>query len=459
MLEELKAHSDGVDPYDVLNSYHHKFKIEHPMITYYSTGKNAPEVDFKTALFRGLAPDGGLYFPNEFPQFSADELENLKGASLQAVGYAVLSKWFGDDIPADALEAIAHDAQNFPIELNPVGPYYVLELTHGPTLAFKDVAAQNLSRLMSYFLQQEDRDITLLVATSGDTGGAIAHGFADIPHTNVYVLFPKGRVSRLQEEQLTRVADNVTPIEVDGVFDDCQAMVKRAFNDPELVGLNLTSANSISIGRLIPQIIYYVYTWAVLQRDDIEFVVPSGNFGNLTGALFAKQMGLPFKRFVAATNANDAAVRYQESGVYDPHVTIQTLSNAMDVGNPSNFVRILETFGHDYEEFRDHFVAMSVDDETTIETIKRVYAQHNYLLDPHTAIAWHAAEQTATDSTSACRVVVSTASPVKFAGEIMQASGIAVDDTSTVEALSGREKRKVSIGNDYEELCRLLLNS
>ncbi len=424
------------------------------MITYYSTGKNAPEVDFKTALFRGLAPDGGLYFPNEFPQFSADELENLKGASLQAVGNAVLQKWFGDDIPAEALEAIAYDAQNFPITLNQVGPYQILELIHGPTLAFKDVAAQNLSRLMSYFLQKENREITLLVATSGDTGGAIAHGFADIPNTTVYVLFPKGRVSRLQEEQLTRVAQNVIPVEVDGVFDDCQAMVKQAFNDPALKDLNLTSANSISIGRLIPQIIYYVYTWAVLQRDDIEFIVPSGNFGNLTGAIFAKQMGLPFSHFTAATNANDAAVRYQESGVYDPHTTIRTLSNAMDVGNPSNFVRILESFGHDYEEFRDHFTAMSVDDETTVATMKRVLADHDYLLDPHTAIGWTVAEQINLEGRTP--VVVSTAAPIKFAEEIKQAAGIEIDDSETVQALSGREKRKVSIENDYAALVELL---
>ncbi|MEM9777729.1 MAG: threonine synthase, partial [Chloroflexota bacterium] len=301
---------------------------------------------------------------------------------------------------------------------------------------------------------KEDQEITLLVATSGDTGGAIAHGFADIPNTTVYVLFPKGRVSRLQEEQLTRVAQNVIPVEVDGVFDDCQAMVKRAFNDPALEHLNLTSANSISIGRLIPQIIYYVYAWAQLQRDDIEFIVPSGNFGNLTGAIFAMKMGLPFNHFTAATNANDAAVRYQESGVYDPHTTVQTLSNAMDVGNPSNFVRILETFGHDYEEFREHFVAMSVDDDTTIETMKRVQAEHGYLLDPHTAVGWHVADQLNLEGR--LPVIVATAAPVKFAAEIGQASGIQIDDTATIEKLSGREKRKTSIENDYNALVRLL---
>ena len=429
------------------------------MIKYYSTGKNSPEVDFKTALFRGLAPDGGLYFPKTFPRFSSEELENLKGDSLQSVGSAVLQKWFGDDILSDALETIAHDAQNFPVTLRKVGPFTMLELFHGPTLAFKDVAAQNLSRLMSSFLQKEDREITLLVATSGDTGGAIAHGFADISNIHVYVLYPKGRVSRLQEEQLTRVASNITPVEVDGVFDDCQSMVKRAFNDDALAQLNLTSANSISIGRLIPQIIYYVYAWTQIQRDDIEFIVPSGNFGNLTAGVFAKEMGLPFSHFTAATNVNETAVRYQKIGIYDPHPTIQTLSNAMDVGDPSNFVRILETFDHDYEEFREIITAVSVDDDTTVATIKRVLAEHDYLLDPHTAIGWHVAEVADLDGRFNGRfpVLISTASPIKFAGEIEQVAGIKIDDSEPIKALAKRKKRKTSIGNDYQALSQLLL--
>ena len=235
---------------------------------------------------------------------------------------------------------------------------------------------------MSHFLQKRQQNVLLLVATSGDTGGAIAHGFADVPNIDVVVLFPKGRVSALQEEQLTRVAENVHPLEIDGVFDDCQAMVKRAFNDADLRQYKLTSANSISIGRLIPQVIYYVYAYARSGDKPIEYVVPSGNFGNLTGGLFAWKMGIPIKRFVAATNQNDAAVRYGETGRYEPQDTIPTLSNAMDVGNPSNFVRVLELFGHDKAAYDQMMTAFAVDDATTVATMKRVLVDHSYLLDP-----------------------------------------------------------------------------
>lgn len=424
------------------------------MINYYSTNHNAPTVTFREALFRGLAPDGGLYFPTKFPKFSADEIAQLRGASLKEVAYRVLAKWFGDEIEDAAIRQIADDAQNFPIPMHQVGDVHLLELFHGPTLAFKDVAAQNLPRLMSYFLQQENRQVTLLVATSGDTGGAIAHGFADVPNINVVVLFPKGRVSALQEEQLTRVADNVTPVEVDGYFDDCQAMVKRAFNDEALTELNLTSANSISIGRLIPQIIYYVYVYAILGRDDIQFIVPSGNFGNLTGGLFAREMGLPFNSFIAATNANDAAVRYIETAQYNPRETIATLSNAMDVGKPSNFVRVLELFEDDYEAVRDVLMAARVDDATTIETLKQVYACENYLLDPHTAVGWHVAQHLGDPEKA--RVLIATAAPVKFAGEIENVAGIDVGGSAEIDKLQLRPKRKQTIPNQYNELVKIL---
>ena len=426
-------------------------------INYTSTNNNAPSVNFETALFRGLAPDGGLYFPDQFPTLSADELASLKGATLAEVGYQVLSKWFGDEIETAVIKQIATEAQHFPIPLKKVGPYNILELFHGPTQAFKDVAAQNLSRLMSAFLEKRQEKITLLVATSGDTGGAIAHGFSDVPNIEVYVLFPKGRVSALQEEQLTRVADNVHPLEIDGVFDDCQAIVKQAFNDPELVHLKLTSANSISIGRLIPQIIYYVYAYAQLHSSNIEFVVPSGNFGNITGGLFAREMGLPFSSFIAATNKNDSAVRYAQTGVYEPRTTIPTLSNAMDVGNPSNFVRVLELFGHDYGRFKSLLQAYKVSDETTIETIKKVYQEHDYLLEPHTAIGWHISEQHANPAMDT--VIISTASPIKFAVEIQQATGIPVDNSEAIEALQTREARKTAVSNSYDAFKSILLGT
>lgn len=426
------------------------------MIHYYSTNHQADTVTFQEALFQGLAPDGGLYFPDQFPRFSADELKALHGASLPEVAQHVLQKWFGDEIPAEAIAQIARDAQHFPIPLRQVGNMTIMELFHGPTLAFKDVAAQNLPRLMSHFLQQESRQVTLLVATSGDTGGAIAHGFSNVPNINVYVLFPKGRVSDLQEEQLTRVADNITPVEVDGYFDDCQAMVKRAFNDPALTGLNLTSANSISIGRLIPQIIYYVYTYAQLGRDDIEFIVPSGNFGNITGGFFARAMGLPFESFIAATNKNDSAVRYIETAVYEPHETIVTLSNAMDVGKPSNFERVLELFENEYESVRDVMQAYRVDDAQTVTTMQAVYAEHGYLLDPHTAVGWRIAEQHGDPNKT--RVVIATAAPSKFAREIKETADIEVDNSTEIAKLRQRPKRKTSIPNDYEALTDLLLN-
>ncbi len=424
------------------------------MINYYSTNHNAPAVSFREALFRGLAPDGGLYFPTEFPKFSSEEIDDLRGQSLPEVAYRVLAKWFGDEIADEAIRQIANDAQNFPIPMHKVGDLHLLELFHGPTLAFKDVAAQNLPRLMSHFLQQEAREVTLLVATSGDTGGAIAHGFSDVPNIKVVVLFPKGRVSALQEEQLTRVADNVIPVEVDGFFDDCQAMVKRAFNDEALVGLNLTSANSISIGRLIPQIIYYAYVYAVLGRDDIQFIVPSGNFGNITGGLFAREMGLPFHSFIAATNANDSAVRYIETGQYAPSETIATLSNAMDVGNPSNFVRILELFEHEYEAVRDVLTAAQVDDAATVKTMCDVYRREKYLLDPHTAVGWRVAQELG--DAEMARVLVSTAASVKFAEEIMQAAGIVVNNAAEIAALQQRPKRKLAIPNEYAALVTML---
>lgn len=424
------------------------------MIKYVSTNRKAPPVNFETALFQGLAPDGGLYLPTKFPCFTLDELERLKGLSLQEVGVRVLQKWFGDELELDAIERIGTEAQHFPIPLRQVGDFHVLELFHGPTQAFKDVAAQNLSRLMSYFLAKQAKRVTLLVATSGDTGGAIAHGFSNISNIDVFVLFPKGRVSKLQEEQLTRVAANVHPLEVDGVFDDCQALVKRAFTDPTLSHRNLTSANSISIGRLIPQIIYYVYAYAKLQSEEIQFIVPSGNFGNLTGGLFAREMGLPFRSFVAATNENDAAVRYVENGRYQPNPTVPTLSNAMDVGSPSNFVRILELCNHDYEAFRQLIQAYRVSDKTTVQTIKRVYKQHGYLLEPHTAVGWHVAEQHADPAMQT--VLVATASPIKFAAEIETATGIAVDNSAAITALQQRTKRKTEIANSYDALKKAL---
>lgn len=441
------------------------------MVTYYSTRQQASEVGFEAALFNALAPDGGLYYPKHIPTFTVGEQAQLRavwkewqGAKdataaqryLQLIGFELLNKWFGNEIPAEALRDIAIGAQSFPMPIKQVGEFKILELFHGPTQAFKDVAAHNLARLMSYFLQKSNKRAMLLVATSGDTGGAIAHGFANLKNIDVVVLFPKGKVSLLQEEQLTRVANNVTPIEVEGVFDDCQALVKKAFVHPDLAHLPLTSANSINVARLIPQVIYYLWSYFTLGRNDLEVVVPSGNFGSLTAGLFAREMGIPLKHFVAATNLNDAATAYYQSGTYQAQATKQTLSNAMDVGNPSNFTRVLELFAHQHQNFRNGLRVYSVTNEETVQTIIDVYQRHNYLLCPHTAVGWFVASQHATPGLQP--VVLSTASPLKFASEIQRATGIKIDNSAEIARLQTRPQRKTTIKNEWSQLQDILLD-
>ncbi len=425
---------------------------------FYSTNKKSPSVDFEHALFKGLAPDGGLYYPDRIPQFSRGEISSLKGATLAEVGTAVLEKWLGDDLTHDEIESVVQDALTFPIPLKKVGDVYILELFHGPTLAFKDIAARTLARLMEVFVKKNNKKIVVLTATSGDTGGAVAQGFADCKDINVVILYPKGKVSRLQEEQLTRVADNVVSIEVDGVFDDCQSLAKQAFSDPDLVGLNLTSANSINIGRLIPQIIFYAYSYAQMPQDNLAFIVPSGNFGNLTAGLFARAMGFPFGKFLVANNANDPVVRYVQTGVYKTQNAVATLSNAMDIGAPSNFERIQELMGHDHAVFTRLVDATSVSDVQTTATIKSVYEKYDYLLDPHTAVAWSAWESWQL-SDKYIPIIHATASPIKFADVIKKHTGIEVDDSGVIDNLQKKKSKKISVGSSYEEIKSSILSS
>lgn len=420
---------------------------------FYSLNKKAPTVSFKEALLSGLAPDGGLYFPEFIPQFSKQEIINLKGKTLVEVGYEVLGKWIGNEMDSKEIMEISEKALNFEILLKKVGNFFILELFHGPTMAFKDIAARTLALLMSSVLKKEGRKATILVATSGDTGGAVAHGFGNVENVNVVVLYPKGKVSKLQEEQLTRVADNIFSLEVDGVFDDCQALVKKALVDFDFNKLNLSSANSISIGRLIPQIIYYVYAYSMC-KENIEFVVPCGNFGNLCAGLLAKEMGLPFNKFLAVNNLNDTAQRYYQTGIFEPHKTVQTLSTAMDISNPSNFVRILEVFKNNYEEFKKVIKVLRVTDEETIETIRNVYKQYKYILDPHTAVAWRGASENKNNDYQ--KVILSTASPIKFAEIIKQNTEIIVDDAKALQELQKNEKRKIFINNNYEEFKKTI---
>ncbi len=328
-----------------------------------------------------------------------------------------------------------------------------MELFHGPTLAFKDVAAKCLAQLLSFYLKKRQQHSLILVATSGDTGGAVAQGFAGVDNVKVIVLYPKGKVSQLQEQQLTRVADNILPLEVEGVFDDCQTLVKTALNDPELTHLPLTSANSINIGRLLPQIIHYVYAYGQLQRP-LQFIVPSGNMGNVTAGILAMGMGLPIESFLLACNSNDPALDYYRTGIYKPKPTKPTLSNAMDIGNPSNFTRILEYFGHDHKKFCEKVIVDSVDDPTTIATIKSVYQKYGYLLDPHTAVAWSAAEKQRSNN-NLMQVIISTAAPVKFAAEIAKAAGISINPSKVLSKLSSKPK-KFKLKNDYHQFKNII---
>lgn len=439
------------------------------MPDFYSTHHDAPVVNFETALLQGLAPDGGLYYPTTMPRYSdvtRERLHNLRHrlgnlneeaanlAFLREIAWETLDVWCQGFIRTEQLRYLTAAAQSFPIYLRDVGPFKILELFHGPTLAFKDVAAAYLARLMNYALKKRGERALLLVATSGDTGGAIAAGFSGMESIRVVILYPEGKVSQLQEAQLTRVADNVTPIAIQADFDACQAMVKYAFTHLSIPGVQLTSANSINMARLIPQIIYYSFLYFATGRDDLEVIVPSGNFGNLTAGLFARAMGIPIRAFTAATNSNDVVPRYLESATYQPQSTRATFSNAMDIGNPSNFARVLELYGHDHPEVVANLRAFPISDTQTAATLKQVYEQYGYLLCPHTAVGWRVAEQYGRDD---CQpVVVATASPLKFAAEIEERTGIHVDNRAELETLYATPARKTIIPNEWNALEKVL---
>ncbi len=408
----------------------------------------ADSVSFAQALASGVAQAGGLYVPESIPRLSNKAIDGLAGAGRQAVARALLTPWLRDEIPATELDLIIRRASSFETPVKHVGDKRVLELFHGPTMAFKDVAARYLAEFISYFNRQAGSTSTILVATSGDTGGAIAHGFGTVERVRVVVLYPKARVSRLQREQLRRVADNVWTLEVAGSFDDCQQLVKQALADTELAGsLRLTSANSISIGRLLPQMTYYAYAHGQLNDPALRFVVPSGNLGNLTGGVLARAMGVPMAGFLAANNMNDALYRYLQTGSYEPRATIPTLSNAMDIGAPNNLPRLTHLFGDNIATMRAEVLATRVSDEATVKTIKRVYADTGYLLDPHTAVAWQASEAA---GSGAHDVIVATASPLKFAEEILAKTGIAVDNSREMEKLRTLPERYWQIGTSID---------
>ena len=387
---------------------------------YYSTSGNAPKTTLQDAVVKGLAPDKGLYMPEYIPTIPKAFFNNIGEMSLQDIAYVVANTLFGDDIESETLKEIVNDTLNFDIPLVHVADNkYSLELFHGPTLAFKDVGARFMARLLGYFNKKNGtKDVNVLVATSGDTGSAVANGFLGVPGVNVFVLYPKGKVSKIQEAQFTTLGKNITALEISGTFDDCQALVKNAFMDEELnEKLQLTSANSINVARFLPQMFYYFYAYSQLAKmgkplDNIVVSVPSGNFGNITAGLIGKKMGLPIKRFIAANNRNDIFYQYLMSGVYNPRPSIATIANAMDVGAPSNFARILDLYDNSHEAISKEISGCTYTDEKIAETLKDTYDKTGYLLDPHGAVGYRSLVEGLDNNEIG--VFLETAHPAKF---------------------------------------------
>lgn len=430
----------------------------------YSTNNKDLRVSFKEAVFNSLPADKGLYMPVSIPELKPEFIRNLHNYSLPEIAFNVARKILGDDVPDQDLTKIINDAINFEAPVVKLEEQvHVLELFHGPSLAFKDFGARFMSRVMSYFLEDGEKELNVLVATSGDTGGAVALGFLGVPNTRVTILYPKGKVSPIQELQLTTNGQNIRAIEIEGTFDDCQALVKQAFNDPELKQrFRLTSANSINISRLIPQTFYYFNAYAQLQREgktELIFAVPSGNFGNIGAGFIAWKMGLPVKQFIAATNINDTVPSFLRSGVYRAKPSVQTYSNAMDVGDPSNWVRIMDIFGGDSTKLKKLLTAYTFTDEETLHAIEQVYGAQQYIMCPHTAIAWLASKQWLIDhpDENAEIVFLSTAHPCKFPDIFSKEIFSKIDIPSQVQALDGREKLAVTLGKGFDGFRQYLL--
>lgn len=387
---------------------------------YYSTNGTAPKASLQDAVVRGLAPDKGLYMPERIPTIPQAFFNNIGEMSFHDIAYVVANTLFGEDIDSATLKEIVNDTLNFDIPLVHVDENrYSLELFHGPTLAFKDVGARFMARLLSYFNKQKgSKEVNVLVATSGDTGSAVANGFLGVQGVRVFVLYPKGKVSKIQEAQFTTLGKNITALEISGTFDDCQALVKSAFMDEELnEKLQLTSANSINVARFLPQMFYYFYAYAQLAKmgkplDNVVISVPSGNFGNITAGLIGKRMGLPIKRFIAANNRNDIFYQYLLSGNYNPRPSISTIANAMDVGAPSNFARILDLYGNSHSAIKEEISGYTYTDEQIAETLKDTYNKTNYLLDPHGAVGYRSLLDGLNENEIG--IFLETAHPAKF---------------------------------------------
>ena len=429
---------------------------------YYSTNHKSDDVTLRDAVVRGLAPDRGLYMPERLNKLPKEFFENIDKMTFQEMSFEVAKAFFGEDIPADDLKRIVYDTLAFETPVVKVEDnIYSLELFHGPTLAFKDVGARFMARLLGYFNKEEKQLVNVLVATSGDTGSAVANGFLGVEGVHVYVLYPKGKVSPIQECQFTTLGRNITAVEIDGVFDDCQALVKNAFMDAELNRkMKLTSANSINVARFLPQAFYYFNAYAQMKRlgkaDNLVICVPSGNFGNITAGLFGWFMGLPVKRFIAANNANDIFYNYLKSGVYSPKPSVQTLANAMDVGDPSNFARVLALYGGSHKDIAGHIGGATYTDEQIKETLKECYERTGYLLDPHGTCGYRALKEQLQPGEYG--VFLETAHPAKFKEKVDAITGGDVEIPARLQAFMKGTKQSVELSKDYTDFRNFLFN-
>lgn len=430
---------------------------------YYSTSKQSALVDFREAAIEGLAPDKGLYFPETIPYVDKHLIENMEAYNNADIAYNVMRPYLEGTMPDNELYRICSESVNFDIPLVPISDRISsLELFHGPTFAFKDLGARFMSRCLGYYAQNSEKKMTVLVATSGDTGGAVANGFYDVPGVEVVILYPSGKVSDVQERQLTTLGKNIHALEVKGTFDDCQRMVKEAFTDSWLRGqLFLTSANSINVARWLPQQLFYFYAykqWKVNHEDTPVVAVPSGNFGNICSGMVARKSGVPVKKFVVACNANDAVVDYLESGFYAVKDTISTISNAMDVGSPSNFVRILELYGNNYERIIADMEGYRVTDSETRETIREVFDKYSYWLDPHGAVAYNALQRYLAATPNLGGYLLETAHPVKFDSGVDVSYDLSHELSDKVSHLMVSRKKSAEIQPVFTDLRSFLLS-
>lgn len=433
---------------------------------YYSTNHKAPQASLQEAVVKGLAPDRGLYMPERIQALPQSFFETIEQRSFQEIAYEVAKAFFGEDIENETLKQIVYETLSFDTPIVEVSKnIYSLELFHGPTLAFKDVGARFMARLLGYFIRKQGQSlVNVLVATSGDTGSAVANGFLGVEGIRVYVLYPKGLVSEIQEKQFTTLGQNITALEVEGTFDDCQALVKSAFMDAELnAKMNLSSANSINVARFLPQAFYYFHAYAQWKRlnsennqgKDLVFCVPSGNFGNITAGFFAQRMGLPVKRFIAANNSNDVFYKYLQTGEYQARPSVATIANAMDVGDPSNFARVLDLYQHSHQAICGNISGAAYTDAQIADTLKTVYQRDGYLLDPHGACGYRALSEQLQEGE--CGIFLETAHPAKFKQTVENIIHSEVDIPAKLQAFMQGEKQSLPMSKDFDSFKAFLM--